>query len=250
MGGDLAFESMPKKGSRFFFTVPLKPATEEGTPRSADSRSVTHLAEGYHVKALVADDNRENQKVLSQMLANIGVTVITTEDGQQTLDAVRVEQPDIVFMDIWMPVMDGFEATRRILDEFKEERPKLVAVSASALVHERESYFEAGFDDFIPKPVNEGKVYDCLATFLHVEFEYDDSRMAQMEFEKITLSEELLTRLREAAEFGRITELEESLDEVRQLGEQEQLLAERIRELSRELDMNGILDILRVISEE
>jgi len=245
MRGELTFESTPKNGSRFFFTLPLEPATEGATPRSEDSgRQVAQLAAGYQVKALVVDDNQENRDVLSQMLKDIGVTVMMVENGQQALEAVRVETPDIVFMDIWMPVMDGLEATRRILEEFGEERPKLVAVSASALVHERQRYFEAGFDDFIPKPVDAQQVYECLATFLRVEYEYDDSEMPQTEFEEIVLPEELLLRLRRAAEFWEVTELEELLEEVCQMGEHGSLLAERLRELSRNFDMEGILNIL------
>ena len=245
MRGELTFESTPQNGSRFFFTLPLESATEGATPRSEDSgRQVAQLAAGYQVKALVVDDNQENRDVLSQMLKDIGVTVMMVENGQQALETVRVETPDIVFMDIWMPVMDGLEATRRILEEFGEERPKLVAVSASALVHERQKYFEAGFDDFIPKPVDAQQVYECLATFLQIEYEYDDSEMPQTEFEEIVLPEQLLLRLRRAAEFWEVTELEELLEEVCQMGEHGSLLAERLRELSRNFDMEGILDIL------
>jgi len=251
MGGELDCESELEKGSRFFFTIPLEPTAEDVSPSSVDVvRQVARLAAGYQVKALVADNNRENRDVLSQMLSEIGVTVIMAENGQQALETARAECPDIVFMDIWMPIMDGLEATQRILEEFGKERPKLVAVSASALVHERQRYFEAGFDDFIAKPVDSQRVYECLATFLHVEYEYDDSEMPQTEFEKIVLPEEILSRLRRAAEFWEVTELEESLEEVCQIGEHGRLLAERLRELSRNFDMEGILEILKEISHE
>jgi len=83
------------------------------------------------VSALVADDNKENRDVLSKMLAAIGVAVITAENGQQAVEAVIAHQPDIVFMDIWMPVMDGIQALKEILLECGEARPILVAVSAS-----------------------------------------------------------------------------------------------------------------------
>jgi len=250
MGGKLTFESTPNKGSRFFFTVPLESCTERQTSHTVDSdRQVARLAEGYQVKALVADDNQENREVLSQMLENIGVTVITAEDGQQTLDIMREKKPDIVLMDIWMPVMDGLEATRCILDEFGEERPKLVAVSASALVHERQTYFEAGFDDFIPKPVDAKRVYECLATFLRVEYEYEDSTTPQMDVYKTVLPEELLSRLKQATEVGRVTELEKAIEEVRQVGEHGHLLAEQLLYLSRNFDMNAILEILGTINQ-
>jgi len=262
MGGNLAFESTLKKGSRFFFTVPFKPATEEITSRSADSyKNVVRLAAGYQVKALVADDEQENREVLSRLLSNIGVTVITAENGKQALEAVgsgtsattanhRDNRPDIVFMDIRMPVMDGLEAARRILKEFGESRPKLVAVSASALVHERQGYFDAGFDDFIAKPLNSGRIYESLANLLHVEYEYEDEGLPPIDFEKIILPSSLLARLKEAAKFGNVTELEKSLDDIRQIGEEGRLLAEHLQKLIRNLDMGAIPDILEMVSDE
>ncbi len=249
MGGAIAFESTPKQGSRFFFTVPFKPPTEEVPPRSVDSgKQVTRLAAGYHVNALVADDNRENRTVLSRMLADIGVGVTPAEDGQQVLESVRAERPDIIFMDIRMPVMDGFEATQRIMKEYRDDRPKLVVVSASALVHERQRYFEAGFDDFIPKPVRAGRVYECLARLLRVEYEYEETKGPQTAFEIMVLPAPLLSRLRQAAEFGEVTDLEESLDEVSKMDEQGRALAHRLRALSRNFDMEGILELLETMS--
>jgi len=250
MDGKLDFESTPKKGSRFFFTVPLQPVTEEIISQLDDSsKRVTKLSEAFQVKALVADDNRENRDVLSRMLSDVGVEVIDAEDGKEALQAVRNHRPDIVFMDIRMPGMNGLEVARCVVEEFKEDRPKLAAVSASALVHERKKYFEVGFDDFIAKPVKAETVYECLANLLQVEYEYKDAD-SSVGLEKITLPENLFLRLKEAAEFGRVTELEELLEEVRQNGEHGHLLAERIQKLSRDLDNEAILGILEGIRYE
>ena len=259
MEGELAVESPPQvgvevrrsNGSRFFFTVPLQMATDEIASRAMDSSKgdsniPSSLANGVKVKALVADDNQENLNVLSRMLEDIGVTVIIAENGEHALEIVRNERPDIVFMDIWMPVMDGLEATEQILKEFKEERPKLVAVSASALIHERQAYFEAGFDDFIAKPVNAQQIYDCLANILRIEYEYEDTKTSQIELEKIVLPEDLLLRLKKAAEFREVTEIRELLGEVRQI-EHGNLLAEQLLKLTWDLDMDAILEILEAI---
>jgi len=198
----------------------------------------------------VADDDKKNLDVLSQILSDIGVEVITTENGQQAMESALADKPDIMFMDIWMPVMDGFQVARQIISEFSEERPVLVAVSASALAHERQRYLDEGYDDFIPKPVDEGEVYECLAKILHVEYEYDDGDFKSIDFEKIVLPEQLFLRLKEAASFSEVTEFEESFDEICQIGEHGRLLAERLRELSQNLDMEGILDILGAINHE
>jgi len=239
-------------GSRFFFTIPLPTAAK--TERADESsKQVLRLKEGYSVKALVADDNKQNSDVLGQILSDIGVAVSFAANGQEALDAVRAEMPDIVFMDIRMPVMDGLEATQRIFQEFGDVEskncPYIVAVSASTLEHERNQFMEFGFHAFIGKPIHAEQVYECLANLLRVEYEYDDSDHS-IELEKIVLPTSLTERLREAAEFARVTELTEAMDEVRQIGEGGRLLAEQILSLSRNFDMEGILEILEAIEKE
>ena len=104
MGGQLAFESTPGSGSRFFFTVPLAPAQEAvPLPREENQDAfsrISTLAEGHHVNALVADDVEENRDILERLLSAIGVNVRLAEDGRLAIEGVRKEKPDIVFMDI------------------------------------------------------------------------------------------------------------------------------------------------------
>jgi CheY-like chemotaxis protein len=252
MGGQLAVESEPGVGSRFFFTVPLEVAVEEAVVYMRDKVSQPipiRLADGYQVLALVADDREENRDVLSRILSDIGVSVITAENGQQAVEAVMTNKLDIVFMDIWMPEMGGLEAAQRIISECSDDSPKLVAVSASVLVHERQQYFDSGFQDFIPKPVDAQQVYECLANLLHVEYEYE-SGITSIEDLEIALPEDLLLRLRKSAELGQVTELEESLDEIRQMGEEGQVLADHLLKLSRNFDMEGILNVLRAVQHK
>jgi len=243
MGGELKCESTPNEGSCFFFTIPLKVVAEAfHQEERAIMREVKHLADGYHALALVVDDVKENRDVLVQLLSDIGVEVQVAGDGLQALDRMRSEMPDIVFLDIMMPVMDGFETIERIREEWGESAPKLVAVSASALVHERQEYFDAGFEDFVPKPIKASALYNCLAKLLHVEYQYDEPQPTDIP--KVALPEDLLSRLKNAAEFGDVTALEELLEQVRELGEEGNLLAQQIDELTRDFDMAGILNIL------
>ncbi|MBI1923307.1 response regulator, partial [Candidatus Poribacteria bacterium] len=249
MGGQLAFESELGVGSRFYFTVPLAAATTAMAPRSVDTAKwVVHLAEGDSVKALVADDIKENRDILSKMLSDIGCEVLLAENGVQAVEMVRAHRPDIVFMDIRMPVMDGMEAMQQILTEFGRGTFKLVAISASALVHEQKRYLEARFDSFISKPFTAEQIYACLANLLHVVYQYDaasqESDALTRDFEKIALPHDLLSRLKEAAENYRTTELKRYLNEVDEIPPDGHRLAEYLRGCLQSYDMEGILKVL------
>jgi len=253
MGGKLDFESELGVGSCFFFTLSLEAAKTAILPPSAKAeRTVAHLAEGYHVKALVADDIKENRDVLTELLSDIGVEVITAEDGQQALSMVRSQRPDIAFMDIRMPKMDGIEATKQILAEMSY-RPKIVAISASALIHERERYFKIGFDAFIAKPFLAEEVYNCLASLLRIEYKYadvDEKDAESLDVSQITLPDELFSRLKEAAELYSVTELKQYLGELDKHNPDIYRFADHLRELVEKEDMEEILNLLDQVQKK
>jgi len=200
------------------------------------------------VKALVADDVQENRDVLAKLLSDIGVEVETCENGQQAVEMARSHRPDIVFMDIRMPVMDGLEATKQIFAEFSREALKIVAISASALTHQQERYSEIGFDAFIAKPLLAERIYDCLANLLHVKYEYEGDESAEHSLEldaaNIDIPEQLLSHLLASAEHYNITELQQRLNELDQLSEIGHRLAEHLHHLLQNGDIEGILTFL------
>ena len=264
MGGELSLESPPLnppqvggeikggRGSNFFFTLTLPPAESDVIDQASRYSGVTHLAAGYDITALIADDTKVNRDVLSRMLSDLGAEVIEAENGQQAIEMVRSHQPDIVFMDIRMPVMDGIEATRQLFDEFDQDQLNIVAISASTLRHEQEEYFQAGFDDFIPKPFRFERLCECLANVLSVEFDYTEtvasplSGDTEIALSKVVLPGELVLRLKAGAEIYDMTELNQCLDEIDNLGPDEHQLAEYLRDLVRNFDMD---EILRILSE-
>jgi signal transduction histidine kinase/ligand-binding sensor domain-containing protein/CheY-like chemotaxis protein len=256
MGGVLQLDSTPGQGSCFSFTLPLPPARAQVLTPSEDRwAAVTRLTDGYAVTALVADDVPENRDVLAHLLTGIGVEVDLAEDGRQAVEKVRERLPDIVFMDIHMPGVDGPQAAQQVWEAVGRDVLKVVAVSASTLEHEAREYLELGFDAFLPKPFRAEQVYACLERLLGVKFEYGEASGAvpqavSPDIAGLTLPEGLHARLREAAELYSVTELETYFNEVEQLGEEHRRLAGHLRELRRKHDIESILQILQEVPHE
>ncbi|WP_341501215.1 ATP-binding protein [Gallaecimonas sp. GXIMD4217] len=109
----------------------------------------------FSLRVLLAEDNRVNQEVATQMLEEIGCRVDCAENGRLALEMTRLEHYDIIFMDCHMPVMDGYQATRQIRSEEKQQASRhqlIVALTANALAGDREKCLEAGMDDYLSKP--------------------------------------------------------------------------------------------------
>ena len=181
------------------------------------------------------------------MLASIGCDVLMAEDGKQAVEMVDAYQPDIVFMDIRMPVLDGETAMRQIIDAGGNAQLKIVAISASALLHQQQHYFEAGFDDFVAKPFRLERLCECLANLLHIAYEYTSPTTPDRS--AVYLPTELIRRLRQAVEFLNLTELEGCLDEVAHLGYDGQQLAADLRRKVQSYDAEGMLNILTEIEQ-
>jgi signal transduction histidine kinase/CheY-like chemotaxis protein len=244
MGGHLAVESQLGCGSRFFFTLPFTLAASQGTEGGEQHGNIIRLAEGVMVKALVVDDVAHNRAVLTHMLREVGVEVATAENGQQALAHIAADRPDIVFMDIRMPMVDGVSAVQHILETYGCAGPKLVAVSASAMQHERERYLAVGFDAFLAKPIVTQQVYQCLASLLHVEFTREATEQGLSEMFTVVLPHDLYRGIKHAAETYRVTQLDRYFDAVAQCGLSGQQLAARLRERKQRGDMEGIIQLL------
>lgn len=102
---------------------------------------------------LLVEDNEMNADMLSRRLEKRGYRVLLAGDGRRALDMVAEENPDVVLMDMSLPVMDGWEATRRIKADASTKHVRVIALTAHALVEERERALAAGCDDYDTKPV-------------------------------------------------------------------------------------------------
>lgn len=117
-------------------------------------------------RILVVEDNRDNMTLIIDMLTTLDYEVIEAENGQEGLEKARSQLPDLILMDLSLPIMDGWTATRALKQTPDLSRIPVIALTAHALVGDREKALEAGCDDYITKPVNLGELMNKLREHL------------------------------------------------------------------------------------
>ncbi len=170
MGGRITVESAPGAGSVFGFAIALPAAAPVDATGDEHDTMLDGFAERHPLRILVADDHPINQLVAQRMMGRLGYQVDTVADGREALDAVDRRAYDVVLMDMHMPVLDGLAAAREVRARWPDgQRPRLVALTASVLDEDRRVAFDAGMDDFVPKPVTLHGLAATLARCERVE---------------------------------------------------------------------------------
>ena len=256
MGGTIGVQSTEGEGAQFSITLPL-PKGEDDVATPSKSESIwtqpCRLVPACSVRALVVDDIKTNREVLDHLLVGLGVEVSVAADGKSALRFAE-RGLDIAFIDIRMPGMDGLELLHQIRK--RAGAPKAVAVSASALEHQKREFLEAGFDAFVGKPFWRGEICGCLVDLLGVSFEpisgetdaktdmQEDSRSPGGE---PSLSADQLSTLRDAAAQQNISGLLRCLEELEKDGFDS--IVSRLRPLSKSYDFEAVRIALDEIAE-
>ncbi len=172
MGGEITVSSRLGQGSTFHFEIHLPLATE--AIQSPDVNRVVGLESPEdHRRILVVDDTPDSRILLRKLLEAVGFEVADATNGAEARDLWKTGQPELIFMDNRMPVMDGSEATeaiRRLEPSLGRKRTVIVAVTASVLEHERGAILARGADDVVMKPYSEEKIFEVIASRLGVRF--------------------------------------------------------------------------------
>ncbi len=117
-------------------------------------------------KILLVEDDEMNHDMLSRRLARNGYDVAVAEDGQRGVDMARSESPDLILMDMSLPIIDGWEATRRIKGSAGTGGIQIIALTAHAMASDREKAMEAGCDDYDTKPVELARLLEKIERLL------------------------------------------------------------------------------------
>ncbi len=215
-------------------------------------------------KILVTDDVESNREMLSELLSRVNLDVLTAENGQEAVLMAREYQPDIILMDIRMPVMDGIEATKRLKNNPKTRDIPIIAVTASSTAHDRSEILAEGLDGYLTKPVKLNALFDELSHYLdyteksrHVHER--DNQLACDDIERLpelvsTLRNEILPCLHDLQGAMIMGDIKEFGNRLQSLGKEHRVrelvrCGEELNEFARNFDITNIDSRFKELSE-
>ncbi|MDB9373156.1 GAF domain-containing protein [Nodularia sphaerocarpa] len=190
MGGEITVESELGKGSCFRFSIQADlPEAVVIEQLSSSVLDVVSIAPGQtKYRILIAEDNQANRLLLSNILSRLGLAVEEAENGEQAIALWQEWQPHLIFMDMQMPIIDGYQAARQIrnLAQTLENQnqqitpTKIIALTASAFTEQRQECLNAGCDDFVSKPFLWEEILEILAKHLQIEYIYETTATSEI----------------------------------------------------------------------
>ncbi len=194
MGGDIYLTSTVGKGSTFRFDIQATLADAKAVAPTLTHGRVLQLAPDQPTyRILVVDDRPEGRDLIAQLLDTVGFETRTATNGQEAIQQWQQWHPHLIWMDMRMPVMDGYEATRQIreqeargrgnsthsLNPVQHQPTVIIALTASAFEEQRASILAAGCDDFVRKPFREQVIFEKMAEYLGVRYVYEQNTDSQ-----------------------------------------------------------------------
>jgi signal transduction histidine kinase/DNA-binding NarL/FixJ family response regulator len=197
MDGTIELESEVGKGSLFRVRLPAEIAESADFKTPVDDKPrVIGLAPGQKTwRILIVDDNRENLLLLKSLLEEVGFIVLEAENGKQAVEAFEKESPELILMDMRMPVMDGYEATRRIRNMVGGDLVKIVATTASAFKEQRPDILAAGCNEVVYKPFRDHEIFETMARVLDIKYFYEEKSIEAIRKAENNLTADMLADL-------------------------------------------------------
>ena len=258
MGGDIVVSSEVGKGTVFHLEVPVVEGHSRGVVRRIDQRRVIGLRPGQPVqRLLVVDDDQNNRDLLHKLLTSMGFLVRQADNGETAIRVWEEWRPQLILMDIRMPIMDGLEATRRIRASQADDGPAIIAVSANAMEEDRNLGIQSGVDDFVPKPCREDELLEKIRVRLGVRYLYAGNERPEATESVAALAlaangealrrlpAELMRQLRHAVLNGENDRLDKLIGDAM---EQDAPIATALRELADKYDYDSLIQLLEVRS--
>jgi CheY-like chemotaxis protein len=262
MGGDITLTSKVGQGSVFQFEIQVQLADPAHIQVKDTSRRVVGLEPGQPTyRILVADESDTSRQLLVTLLTGLGpppqgFEVREATDGQEAVEVWEQWEPHLIWMDIQMPVMDGYEATKRIKALPKGKDCVIAALTASAFDEDRERALSQGCDTFVGKPFRKHEIFDTMAEHLGVRFVYEDLPVrpshpeyplvdapdaAELQAAAAALPQAIVADLREATVEADLDLISDLIDQIRGFDER---LGDALASLARDFKHDAILTLI------
>ena len=254
MGGEITVTSVVGVGTTFAFDTRISAIASweiEGKKTAMQVISLAPNQPSYRI--LIVDDKPSNNLLLLKLLSPLGFELKEASNGQEAVEIWNDWEPHLILMDMRMPVMDGYEATKLIKGTVKGQATAIIAVTASVLEEERAVVSSAGCDDFIRKPFREADIFDAIHKHIGVNFIYDEEPASKNDLTKIDiqaalspsvlvqLPAELLAELLAASRLCDMTKIDTCIEQIREVNES---IAEALAFLADDFDYAQIVCLL------
>jgi PAS domain S-box-containing protein len=260
MGGDIQVSSQLNQGSTFSFEIPIHLADASNMELVHTHRRVIGLVPNQpSYRIIVADDKPENRQILVKLLTFPGLEVREVENGQEVLTLWQEWQPDLIWMDMRMPIMDGYQATQQIRCQSDSQTPIIIALTAYASHSDRASALQAGCNDYVTKPFQVETLFAKMEEYLGVRYVYADdhpnlSRTTQLEtsvnVNQLTperLSVMPLSWIEMLSEAAQLCDDEEIVSLIEQIPPEETLLITTLSYLAHNFQFNPIIQLAQAV---
>lgn len=253
MGGVLVVNSEVARGTSFTFDTPVE--LVDGTESSQLTRRVAGLEAGQPAfRLLVVEDNEDNRNLLVKLLQTVGFDVQEAANGQDAIEIWDKWQPHLIWMDMRMPVMDGYEATTQIKTSQAGNNTVIIALTASAFEEDRLRMIKHGCNDFVHKPFRESVIFEMIHKHLGALYVYEEddkgrkseSLIEKMSYEDLLtfindLPDEIIIKLKEATELSDVAMIDHVIENIRTRSVQ---LADALSALAEDFNYDKILALI------
>ncbi len=247
MGSDIHVQSTVGKGSVFWFDLIL-PIVDSDSASEVLAGEVTGY-QGRRQKVLIVEDGDASRRILADLLSTVGFEIHEAVNGKEGVEKAKAAEPDLVLMDIRMPIMDGLEATRQLRQVEKLKQTPIITISASATPEDEVESFVAGSSAFLSKPVDHNALLHQISVHLGLALKYEQSSVAaeqqDVRDEPLLIPpREEMEALHQLAMRGNMRSINQHADHLLSLDQRYAPFAEKLRSLTKGYQSEALLELV------
>jgi two-component system sensor histidine kinase/response regulator len=253
MGGDITMTSEVGKGSIFTFQIEIKDGNPDAIEKSSPQGVIGIESNDTTYRILVVDDKNDNLKVASDLLKLVGFETNEAVNGEEAIEKFESWNPHLILMDMRMPVMDGYEATRRIKSTEKGMKTPIIALTASTFENELNKIKALGMQGYIRKPFRENDLFNTIGKVLGIKYIYENATEVQptnynhdintIELDIKKLPNSLLLKIQNALD---VADLDLLVQLIKTIEDDNSELAKTLMHLATDYDYDQLQEILHI----